>query len=50
MTPTLSVLAVHERLIWEEEIADAERFVGIEGGVASTGVSLNLNQFTSAYC
>lgn len=30
-----SVEAVHERLIWLDDIAVAERFVGIEGGVVS---------------
>lgn len=35
MTPTLSVEAVHVRLIWLDEIADAERFVGVEGAVVS---------------
>lgn len=35
MTPTLSVEAVQARLICEEEIAVAERFVGIEGAVLS---------------
>ena len=37
MTPTLSVDAVQERLIWDEETADAERFVGVEGGMVSGG-------------
>jgi hypothetical protein len=35
VTPALSVDAVQERLIWEEEIAVAERPVGTEGGVVS---------------
>ena len=38
MTPTLSVEAVQERFIWEEEKAVAERLVGIEGAVVSPGV------------
>ena len=33
MTPTLSVLADHERLIWLDEMAEAERLDGVEGGV-----------------
>ena len=35
VTPTLSVEAVQDRLIREEEIAEAERLVGAEGGVVS---------------
>ena len=35
MTPTLSVDAVQERLIWDEEMVVAERFVGVEGAVVS---------------
>ena len=34
--PPLSVLAVQDRLIWEEEVEVAERLVGTVGGVAST--------------
>ena len=37
VTPTLSVEAVHERLIWDEEMTDAVRLVGVEGGVVSEG-------------
>ena len=37
VTPTLSVEAVHERLIWDEETAEAERLVGMEGAVVSGG-------------
>ena len=35
MTAVLSVEAVQERLIWEEETVVAERLVGMEGGVVS---------------
>ena len=35
MTPTLSVEAVHDRLICEEEIAVAVKLVGTDGGVVS---------------
>ena len=35
ITPTLSVLAIHDRLIWLEEIALAEGPVGTEGAVVS---------------
>jgi len=35
VTPALSVLAVHERLIWFAETAEAERFDGVEGAVVS---------------
>ena len=35
MTATLSVLAVQERLIWEDETALADRLVGTDGGVVS---------------
>lgn len=35
VTPTLSVEAVHERLICELEAADAARFVGADGGIVS---------------
>ena len=31
----LSVLAVHERLIWDDETTVAVRLVGVEGGVVS---------------
>ena len=36
-TPTLSVDAVQERLICDEETTEAERFVGTLGGVVSEG-------------
>jgi hypothetical protein len=35
VTPTLSVDAVHERLIWEEEVGVAVRLAGTDGGVTS---------------
>ena len=37
MTPTLSVDAVQLRLICDEETADAERLVGVDGAVVSEG-------------
>ncbi len=33
--PELSVEAVHERFIWDDDIAVAERFVGIVGASLS---------------
>ena len=35
VTPTLSVEAVQDKLIWEDDAAEAERLVGTEGGVVS---------------
>ena len=37
VTATLSVEAVHETLTADEEMAEAERFVGIDGEVVSAG-------------
>ena len=41
MTPTLSVDAVHDRLIWVLEAAVALRPVGTDGGVVSEPAALN---------
>ena len=37
VTPTLSIEAAQERLIWDEETAVAERAVGTEGEMVSEG-------------
>jgi hypothetical protein len=40
-TPTLSVDAFHERLICDEDVADAVKFVGTEGAVVSATEDVN---------
>ena len=42
----MSVEAVHERLIWEEETVLAERAVGADGGVVSGGVDSVVAEMT----
>ena len=42
VTPKLSVDAVHDRSIWDEETAEAERFAGAEGAVVSIIVVVKL--------
>ena len=44
VTPTLSVEAVHERLIWVAEAAPAVRLAGAVGGVVSVVVLFELPQ------
>ncbi|OGF82541.1 hypothetical protein A2924_02065 [Candidatus Giovannonibacteria bacterium RIFCSPLOWO2_01_FULL_44_16] len=41
-TPTLSVEAVHERLICEEDTAVAIRPVGMDGAIVSTPITVRV--------
>jgi hypothetical protein len=55
VTPTLSVDADQERLIWDEETASAVRLVGVEGawvsgeGGGAVDVRVNFIQLTSTW-